>query len=162
MKIRETDLPGIGKKYAVTLKEGRDLVIIIYNTGRREIYLMEDEEAVCVVELTDEEAKELGFLIAGAVYQPVSSEKMEIFLRQMVMEWVKVEKGSSLVGKSIAQLQIRKRTGVSVVAIDRGGSMIPSPDPYNEVIKEGDVLIVVGTRQQINSFMELCGRCSTK
>ena len=61
MKIRETDLPGIGKKYVVLLKSGKELVIIIYNTGRREIYLMEDEEPSCVIELTDEEAKELGF-----------------------------------------------------------------------------------------------------
>ena len=41
------------------------------------------------------------------------------------------------------------------------GKIIPSPDPYKERIELGDILIVVGTRPQINHFLELCGRCST-
>ncbi|WP_029552147.1 cation:proton antiporter regulatory subunit [Thermocrinis jamiesonii] len=161
MKIKETDLPGIGKKYGVLLKSGKELVIIIHNTGRREIYLMKDEEPSCFIELTDEEARDLGFLLAGATYQPVSSEKMEMILQQVVMEWVKVEEGSNFAGKTIAQLEIRRKTGVSIIAIERGGKVIPSPDPYTEKIEVGDTLISVGTRQQIKSFLELCGRCST-
>ncbi|MEN3039879.1 MAG: TrkA C-terminal domain-containing protein, partial [Candidatus Kryptonium sp.] len=133
----------------------------IYNTGRREIYLMEDEEAICVFDLTEEEARELGFLITGAVFQPVKSEKMEIILREVVMEWVKVEMGSNFSGKTIAELQIRRTTGASVIAIDRMGKIIPSPDPYKEKIEPGDILIVVGTRPQIKHLLELCGRCST-
>ncbi|MEN3029172.1 MAG: cation:proton antiporter regulatory subunit [Aquificaceae bacterium] len=161
MEIRETDLPGIGKKYSMSLKEGRDLVLVIYNTGRRELYLMEEEETACVFDLTEEEAKELGFLLAGALYQPVKSEKMELILREVVMEWVRIEIGSNFVNKTIAELQIRRTTGVSVIAIDRKGKIIPSPDPYRERIELGDTLIVVGTRQQIGHFLELCGRCST-
>ncbi|WP_448587857.1 cation:proton antiporter regulatory subunit [Thermocrinis sp.] len=161
MKIKETDLPGIGKKYGVLLKSGKELVIIIHNTGRREIYLMEDEEPSCFIELTDEEAKELGFLVAGVTYQPVSAEKMEMILQQVVMEWIKVEEGSNLVNKTIAQLEIRRRTGVSIIAIEREGKVIPSPDPYKEKIESGDILITVGTRPQIKVFMELCGKCST-
>ncbi|MCY0867150.1 MAG: cation:proton antiporter regulatory subunit [Aquificaceae bacterium] len=161
MEIRETDLPGIGKKYSIRLREGRDLVLVIYNTGKREIYLMEEEEASCVFSLTDEEAKELVFLVAGAVYQPIKSEKMELIFKEVVMEWVKVESGSNLINKTIAELQIRRTTGVSVIAIDRKGKIIPNPDPYKEKIELGDILIVVGTRPQINHFLELCGRCST-
>lgn len=161
MQFRETELPGVGKKYSISLKEGKELVLIIYNTGRREIYIMEDEEAVCLFELTEEEAKELGFLLAGAFYQPIKAEKMELVLKEVVMEWVKVEAGSNLVGKTIADMQIRSATGVSIIAIDRKGKIIPSPDPYKEKIEVGDTLIVVGTRQQINKFLELCGRCST-
>ncbi|MCX8076040.1 MAG: cation:proton antiporter regulatory subunit [Aquificaceae bacterium] len=161
MEIREVDLPGIGKKYSIRLKEGRDLVLVIYNTGRREIYLMQDEETSCVFDLTEEEAKDLGFLLAGVMYQPIKAEKMELILKEVVMEWVKVEVGSNLANKTIAELQIRRVTGVSVIAIDRKERIIPSPDPYKEKIEVGDILIVVGTRQQINKFLELCGRCST-
>ncbi len=160
MEIRETDLPGIGKKYSMRLKEGRDLVLVIYHTGKREIYLLEDEEALCVFDLTEEEAKELGFLLAGALYQPVKTEKMELILKEVVMEWVKIETGSNFINKTIAELQIRRTTGVSVIAIDRKGKIIPSPDPHKEKIELGDILIVVGTRPQINHFLELCGRCS--
>jgi len=161
MRIRETDLPGIGKKYGVILKSGKELVIIIHNTGKREIYLMEDEEPRCVIELTDEEAKELGFLVAGATYQPVATEKMEIVLQQVVMEWVKVQQNSNFVNKTIAELEIRRKTGVSIIAIEREGKVIPSPDPYKEQIRAGDTLIAVGTRQQMKAFLDLCGGCST-
>ncbi len=161
MEIRETDLPGIGKKYSMSLREGRELVLVIYNTGKREIYLMEEEETSCVFDLTEEEAKELGFLLAGALYQPIKADKMELILKEVVMEWVRIEAGSSFINRTIAELQIRRTTGVSVIAIDRRGKIIPSPDPYKEKIELGDVLIVVGTRPQINHFLELCGRCST-
>ncbi len=161
MELRETDLPGIGKKYSIRLKEGRDLVVVIYNTGKREIYLIEGDEPACIFELTDEEAKELGFLVAGALYQPIKSDKMELILKEVVMEWVKVESESHFVGKTIAELQIRRTTGASVIAIVRQDHIIPSPDPYKEKILTGDTLVVVGTRQQISKLLELCGRCST-
>ncbi|MCI4458263.1 MAG: cation:proton antiporter regulatory subunit [Thermocrinis sp.] len=161
MRIRETDLPGIGKKYVVLLKNGKELVIIIYNTGRREIYLMEGEDPSCFIELTDEEARELGFLVTGATYQSVATEKMEIILQQVVMEWVKVHQNSNFINKTIAELEIRKKTGVSIIAIERGGQVIPSPDPYKEHIRAGDTLIAVGTRQQMKAFLDLCGDCST-
>lgn len=154
MKLEETELPGIGKRFAIRLSGGHDLVVVIHNTGKREVYLMEDEEPSCYFELTDEEAKELGFLIAGAVFEPVATEKMELLWKQVVMEWVKVEAKSSYVGKTIAELEIRRKTGVSVIAIERNDRIIPSPDPYKEKIEAQDILVVIGTREQIARFLQ--------
>ena len=163
MRIKETELPGVGKKYVIELEEGGELTLIIHNTGRRELYLIEeeDEEPSCVFSLTEEEARELGFLLAGTTYQTVGTEKMEMLMKEIVMEWVKVGENSNFIGKSIADLEIRKKTGVSIIAIIRDGTMIPSPDPYKEKIQAGDTLIVVGTREQIMKFLELCGDCHT-
>jgi TrkA domain protein len=99
--------------------------------------------------------------VAGATYQPVPTEKMEMILQQVVMEWVKVHQNSNFVNKTIAELEIRRKTGVSIIAIEREGKVIPSPDPYKEQIKAGDTLIAVGTRQQMKAFLYLCGGCST-
>jgi len=154
MKLEQTELPGIGKRFAIRLSGGQDIVIVIHNTGKREVYLMEDEEPTCGFELTDEEAKELGFLIAGAVFEPVETEKMELLWKQVVMEWVRVEAKSSYVGKTIAELEIRRKTGVSVIAIERNDRIIPSPDPYNERIEAQDLLVVIGTREQIAKFLQ--------
>ncbi|MDQ7038877.1 MAG: cation:proton antiporter regulatory subunit [Aquificota bacterium] len=163
MAFRETDLPGVGKRYTLELEEGGELTLIIHNTGRREIYIIEEEEEepTCVISLTEDEAKELGFLLAGTTYQPVAPEKMEVILKEMVMEWVKVQEGANISGKTIAESQIRKRTGASIVAIIRGEDMIVSPDPYKTTVQPGDVLVVVGTRQHIKNFLDYCGRCST-
>jgi TrkA domain protein len=163
MAFRETDLPGVGKRYTLELEEGGELTLIIHNTGRRELYIIEEEEEepTCVISLTEEEAKELGFLLAGTTYQPVAPERMEVILKEMVMEWVKVDEGSRIAKRTIAEAQIRKRTGASIVAIIRGEEMIVSPDPYQATIEPGDVLVVVGTRQHIKNFLDYCGKCST-
>ncbi|RLJ70582.1 potassium/proton antiporter regulatory subunit (CPA2 family) [Hydrogenivirga caldilitoris] len=163
MRFRETDLPGVGKRYTLELEDGGELTLIIHNTGRRELYIIEqeEEEPTCVISLTEDEAKDLGFLLAGTTYQPVAPEKMELIMKEMVMEWVRVGEGSNLVNKTIAEAQIRKKTKASIVAIIRGEDMIVSPDPYDTVIKPGDTLVVVGTRQHINSFLEYCGECYT-
>ncbi len=159
MELRETDLPGIGKKYDLILENGKEVAIIIYSTGKREIYLMEDEEPLCTIELSDEESREIGFLLAGAVYQPIPSSKMELIMKEMVMEWIKVEEGSNFENKTIADLQVRKRTGASIIAIVRGDKIIPSPDPYKEIIRAGDTLVVVGTRNQVNQVISFCKKC---
>lgn len=156
-KVIETELPGIGRKYTLKLEKNGRLIVIILNSGRREIYFMSnDESEACSfsLELSEEEAKELGFILAGALYEPIKSEKIDVILKEVVMEWIKVEKNSELADRTISQLQIRKRTGVSIIAIDREGKIIPSPDPYTEKLMEGDKLIAVGTRQQLKSFRE--------
>jgi len=163
MRIKETELPGVGKKYVIELEEGGELTLIIHNTGRRELYLIEeeDEEPSCVFSLTEEEARELGLLLAGTTYQTVGTGKMEMLLKEIVMEWVKVGENSQFIGKTIAELEIRRKTGVSVIAIIRDGAVIPSPDPYKEKILAGDTLIVAGTREQILRFLDMCGDCRT-
>jgi len=162
MHFRETDLPGVGKRYTIELEGGGELTLIIHNTGRRELYIIEEEEEepTCVISLTEDEAKELGFLLAGTVYQPVAPEKMELIMKEMVMEWVKVGEASPLVNRTIAESQIRKRTGASIVAIIRGQDMLVNPDPADTKILSRDVLVVAGTRQQLKNFMEYCGDCS--
>ncbi len=39
MKVRETTLPGVGKKFAITLHTGDELVILVHTTGERELFL---------------------------------------------------------------------------------------------------------------------------
>jgi TrkA domain protein len=163
MQFRETDLPGVGKRYTLELEGGGELTLIIHNTGRREIYIIEEEEEepTCVISLTEDEAKELGFLLAGTTYQPVAPEKMELIMKEMVMEWVKVGSRSGLVNRTIAEAQIRKKTGASIVAIIRGEDMFVNPDPNTTKIEAGDTLVVAGTRNQIKNFLDYCGDCQT-
>lgn len=155
-KIVETDLPGIGKKYTLKPEGQGSIVVAILNSGKREIYFMSDnEDCQFSIDLTEDEAKDLGFILSGAIYEPVKLEKMDLILKEAVIEWVKIEKDSELANKTIGELQIRKKTGVSIIAIDRNGKVIPNPDPYSEKMTIGDKLIVVGTRQQIKNFQDI-------
>ena len=57
---------------------------------------------------------------------------------------VKVNRGSILIGKSLKQLKLPTKIGVRLIAIKRGGKYIYNPSK-DEKIKEGDILIAVGS-----------------
>ncbi len=158
MELRETPLPGFGKKYTLTLSTGEKITLVIYQSGQRELYLMErgEEDPICSVRLTDEEARELAFILGGVRYQPLPSDKMSLIFRELVVEWVPVENTCPIAHKTLADLAVRRVTGASVIAILRGETIIPTPDPYHEVIQPGDILVVVGTRPQIEKLLPLC------
>lgn len=57
--------------------------------------------------------------------------------------WLEVRAGSSLDGRTLAELALRRRTGVSVVGILRDGVLQPNPGPDDE-LRAGDMLAVLG------------------
>lgn len=162
MKIKAGDLPGIGKRYSFATAEGDNLVLIIHQSGFRELYHFAEpdgDEPDWTLKLTDEEARQIGTLLVGADYQPVSDDRMELLLKSIRIEWVAVPADSELANKKIIDSRIRSKTGATIIAIQRGKDMIGSPD-INEVILPGDVLMVVGNRQQTKSLDSLCKSCT--
>jgi TrkA domain protein len=156
MDVREHDLPGVGKKFAVTTGDGDRMTIIIHNSGHREIYHFQrgEDYPAFAVRMDDSEARKLGAILGGAFFQPVVAESMEMVFNQLSVEWMKVTDGAPLVGRSLQEAAVRERTGASVIAILRDGQAIPNPPP-GESIAAGDTLMVVGDREQVGRFGEL-------
>ncbi|MCS7153112.1 MAG: cation:proton antiporter regulatory subunit [Bacteroidia bacterium] len=158
MDLREAHLPGVGRKYTLALRQGGRLVLIVHNSGQRELFWIEPDEddPVVNIRLTEEEAREVAFILGGVRYQPLPADKVNFLLQEVVMEWIPVESHCEMDGHTLAELELRRRTGVSVIAILRGGKTIPSPDPHTERIRAGDTLVAVGTRSQIERVLPLC------
>ncbi len=70
------------------------------------------------------------------------------------LNWVTIDEGSPVIGKSIRELRIRKETGVSIVAILRDGSLLMNPDP-DFIFQEEDLVGVVSEPPQLDRFLEL-------
>lgn len=66
---------------------------------------------------------------------------------------VAIPPGSAGAGRTIADLRIRKIHEVTVIGIQRGEERISSPSAA-DVIKDGDTLIVVGSKAAIERFQE--------
>jgi CPA2 family monovalent cation:H+ antiporter-2 len=67
---------------------------------------------------------------------------------------LKVSEDSSLINKSIKELQFRRRFSVTLVAIKRKDKIIDNPES-EEVFKKGDIAYVLGKPEQIARAIEL-------
>lgn len=158
MQVKTTELPGVGKKYSFQTSDGALMVIILHHSGTREIYYFQDaddDEPMFSNQISDEEARQIGTILLGVDYQPVADERMEMLLKNVRMDWLKVKEGSCLAGKTIASARIRSITGCTVIGIEREGEIIGSPDP-EEVIRIGDLLMAIGSRNQTRSLESMC------
>jgi voltage-gated potassium channel len=67
----------------------------------------------------------------------------------LMMEEAKIGKNSNLIGKNLIDSQLRKDFGVIIVAIKKiSGDMIFNPMP-SETFEAGDVIVVIGKREDL-------------
>lgn len=149
MTVYEDDLPGVGKKFEVELDDETRLVIVIHNTGKRELFLREsaDADAEKLFGLSDRLARQVGTIMEGAYFQPIRTGSIETVLSEdTLIEWAKVAPGSPLVGKTLTETNLRQDLGISVVAIQRGEETIENPGADTDIRAE-DTLVVLGSRE---------------
>lgn len=155
--LRETRLPGVGVKYAFRTAAGARLSIILHNDGQREIYFFardDDDEPAAVIELHDDEARQLGAIVGGAYERPRIVEELELALGELHIEWIPVPDTSPAIGLSLADAKLRARTGVTVIAILREPEPVSGAQP-EDVIQRGDTLVAVGKAGQFAEFRRL-------
>nr|WP_305882804.1 TrkA C-terminal domain-containing protein [Halobellus rarus] len=136
------------------MPDGSQLVVVTHNEGRREVFLRADSDSDSekLFELPDRLARQVGTILEGAYFQPVKSQDIETLLGgDTLLEWVDVGDDSPIAGRSLGESDLRAETGASVVAIERGEEVIPSPGGET-TIQEGDRLVVVGTRADCDAF----------
>lgn len=158
MELKSSDLPGVGKKFTLDISENCVLVVIIYHNGKRELYFLKDEDAeepIYTTTLSDEDSRMLATILMGVDYQPVTERQAHMLHGQILVEWLEVSDNSQLVGKSIAETELRSKMGVTILGIERNGDLIGSPD-IDEIIKKGDVLMVSGKKENINKVQNCC------
>lgn len=157
LELKETRLPGVGMKWSMTLAGGTRITVIQHNDGDREIYVHRragDEDPAAVVELHDDEARQLGAVLGGAYERPKIVEDLEMALGEFQIEWIKVPSGSWVNGRTLSDVGFRKRTGVTVIAILRESESIAGAQP-DDVILDGDTIVVVGKAGQFGAVKRL-------
>ena len=161
--IRESDLPGIGRKFQIEAQSGDKLIVVIHDDGRRELYHVDPndpDELLSLVTLNDTEARQVAGIIGGLNYIPKALESMNITLEGLVIEWYKIEAGSAALGQTIGQLQVRQTTGATIMAlIEKDGRKHINPGP-DQTLTEDVTLVVAGERQQVQALKRLIAQGS--
>ncbi|MCL6634197.1 MAG: cation:proton antiporter regulatory subunit [Peptococcaceae bacterium] len=162
--IREAELPGLGKKYQLNLENGEQIVVVIHDDGKREIYYFAEDgdEPLASVTLSDQESRQLGSIIGGAFYQPRTLERLDTAISELRIEWLKVKGDSEIAGKSIGELGLRKNHGIIIVAVmeDKGMGRKETthinPGP-GYVFQPGHTVIAAGRHDKMKNFEKMFG-----
>lgn len=159
LPITVEDLPGTGRRYDVRGKEGGRLSVVIHRrTGEREISVYgpdEDDDAPArVLRLSDTQARNLGSILGGAFFKSVPVEELETVLAQLTIDWLAVPEGSPLAGRSIGQMELRRRTGLTIMAIIRGHQVLAGPTS-DDVVEADDRIVVAGRRDGLAELHRL-------
>ena len=152
--MHEQELPGIGKRYDQTTEDGL-ISVVIHHSGRRDLYVTEKagrSRVPTVVTLTDDQARRLGAVLAGAYFQPTVAQRIEAVVGGLVIDWVTMRTDSPGVERSIADLEVRRNTRMTIVAILRGDEVIVVPEP-TEVLHARDKLVVIGRPDDLPGFI---------
>lgn len=156
--ISEAYLPGVGRKFQIETTSGDRLVIVIHDDGVREIYHFNRknlERAASVMTLTDGEARQIAGIVGGLTYVPKALPTAEVVLDDLVLEWFTIEKGIACVGKTIRDLQVRTRTGASIVSIIEPNHVKRTNPEADTLLNEGATLILAGDRLNIAALKKL-------
>jgi TrkA domain protein len=154
--VHETQLPGVGIRYDFVTRAGDQLGIIAHRTDRFDLLIYDrDDPDSCstVLRLDPEDAHTLTELLGGTQVAQ-SQVALQQALPGLTIDWVPIRGDWTCAGRSIEELAIRTRTGVSVVAIVREGKTIPSPSPDSRLMP-GDTVVVVGTPEAIRRTFDL-------
>jgi monovalent cation:H+ antiporter-2, CPA2 family len=79
-----------------------------------------------------------------------ASEAVLDALEAGTVDLFRLERGSPAVGRTLRELDLRNRTGATILSIVRGEKPIPNPDP-GLTLETGDTLVLVGSHGEIEA-----------
>lgn len=147
--IQKSALPGLGVRYDFVTSHGQRIGVITHRDGHRELLVYDDRDPdACrdVVRLEEEDTRALAELL-GASRVTETLTRVES-LEGLTIDWLPVESGARYAGSEIGHTDIRERTGVSIVAVVRGGETIASP-ALTFRLESGDTVVAIGPPEGI-------------
>ena len=157
MNIRESELPGVGKKFEMITKNNDKVVIVIHDNGNRELYFFDEddfEDYSATTTFDDAEARQVAAIIGGMTYKPKALETLQLAFDELIIEWIKMDKGAKGAKKTIGDLEIRSTFNVNIIAIlKRNHQKIHSPGPET-LLEEGDTVILSGERKNVKRMVQ--------
>jgi TrkA domain protein len=152
MRVEEVDLPGVGRKFTLRTQSGDEIVIVVHHAGPRQMLYYEGgtgDEPAAALDLTDEEARELGAILSGVLFHPELTSAASTRIGEQTIEWVTVPSGR-LPGQRLGDL-VSGHRDAHVIAVSRGHVLLPNPGPDLR-LEAGDTLVLAGRRQAVDAL----------
>lgn len=154
-EVTETQLPGVGVRHEFETSAGERLSVLSHRTGRKELAVydrLDPDACSTVLHLSEDDTRTLAEVLGGS---PVSEAVTGVQrLEGVAIDWLRISPGSPNAGATIGALDLRGRTGSSVVAIVRGEETLAAPGPETP-LESGDVVVAVGTSAGLRQLRDL-------
>jgi TrkA domain protein len=141
----------VGHRLELVDEDGRPVTVVRLQDGSMQLHVGETSVA-----LAASQAAALGALASGRiVFPPGLIERTANLLGGLNLDWVTVPPDGAVVGRSIEEVEFRRRTGTTIVAILRGHLPVIDPDP-DQRLEAGDDLVIAcrpGERGVIERFL---------
>lgn len=99
--IREDDLPGIGRRFEIACENGGALTIVVYNSGRRDLYAFSEAGAEpSVITLRDEQAHVVADILEGSWSSAPEARRVQDAIDDLAIDWVTLDPGSPATGRT--------------------------------------------------------------
>src|SRR4051794_13628619 len=140
-------LPGVGARLDLTDQDGHPLEAV-----RRKDGVVELHHRGSVIVIEPDTAGSLGAFVTGHFILPSEvARRTAHVVGGLAFDWVHLSPSSHAVGHTIESLAVRRRTGVTIVAILRGSQPLVVPDP-NVRLEAGDDLVVACREEDRAAF----------
>jgi CPA2 family monovalent cation:H+ antiporter-2 len=86
--------------------------------------------------------------------EPASFSDLKLQLHDVDISSYRISQGSQLIGKTLAQIDVRRRYGITVVAIRRESRILPNPGA-DTLLQVNDMLFVLGSSEKISEVIHI-------
>ena len=148
VQVVQTPLPGIGLRLEFVTAEGQRVGVVQRQQGDLDLFISHADDpdlAATSLSLTENEVATLTGLLGGSAFSHELSHLQEA-AGGIAVDWLPIEARTRYAERRLGDTHLRAHTGVSVVAVIRKGSVIPSASPEFS-FAAGDVFVAVGTAE---------------
>lgn len=156
MHVERAELPGIGVRHDLETSAGRRLSVVTFRDGGREFAIADEKDpdrSAQRVVMTDEEATALSEILGGSVILTQLAGLREQ-IHGLSTANITLRADSPFAGRRLGDTRARTVTRCSIVAIVRGGTVLPAPGPADLLIV-GDTLVTVGTPEGLEHLARI-------
>lgn len=101
-----------------------------------------------------------GRRMATAVTQPLVTEFLDVIMHtpehDLRIEQVNIHDNGVIASRSLKDANIKQQSGAMILAVNQSGKLITNPLP-DQLFKSGDILIALGTEEQLKKLAALAG-----
>lgn len=156
MRIDETLLPGVGVRYDIFPETGAPFGVLMHRDGAAEFVRFDPDDPDQA-----EQVFRLSAVVTAALADILGAPRVNSRLADLSKEVpglqsirIKIDPESAVAGKTIGQVQVRTRTGCSIVAVVRDEDVVASPSP-DEQLQAGSVIIAIGGSSELDALDQL-------